>query len=75
VNAVVSIFLTLLIFLASGNFAAGGLILTVSDGKGQKTAFTYDGLGRKTRTLWDPRTAAAQVLSVYHELTHRCRDF
>ena len=34
---------------------AGNLTL-VTDGEEQKTAFRYDGLARKTHTLWDPDT-------------------
>ena len=38
-----------------------GNIVEVSDGKGQRTAFTYDGLARKTRTIRDPETAVERV--------------
>lgn len=38
-----------------------GNIVEVTDGKGQRTAFTYDGLARKTRTIRDPETAGERV--------------
>lgn len=38
-----------------------GNIVEVTDGKGQRTGFTYDGLARKTRTIRDPETAVERV--------------
>jgi RHS repeat-associated protein len=49
--------------LVTNVYDDAGDLLEVTDGKGQKTAFTYDGFARKTRTIWDPGTAVEKVES------------
>ena len=46
-----------------------GNLLKVTDGDAQVTGFRYDGLGRKTRTLWDEGSAELRTeISVYDAL-------
>lgn len=44
-------------------------LLTVTDALSQQTSFEYDGLNRKTKTIWDPGTAVERTeLSTYDAL-------
>jgi RHS repeat-associated protein len=40
--------------ILTNEYDDAGNLIKVTDGKGQITGFTYDGLARKTRTVWDP---------------------
>jgi len=47
--------------LVSNRYDDAGHLIEVTDGKGQQTAFTYDGLGRKTAEIRDLGTAVERV--------------
>lgn len=40
--------------IVSNQYDDSGNLILVTDGLGRQTAFRFDGLGRKTRTFWDP---------------------
>ncbi len=46
-----------------------GNLITVTDGNGRQTSFTFDGLGRNTLKIWDPGTGVTKTeKSVYDAL-------
>jgi len=51
-----------------------GNVTLVIDGTNVRTAFTYDGFGRKTRTIWDPGSAIQKTeTSTYNALVQTGR--
>lgn len=52
--------------LVTNRYDDVGHLVEVTDGKGQQTAFTFDGLGRKTAEIRDPGTAAERVDAFFY---------
>lgn len=52
--------------VVKNQYDAGGFLLNVTDGEDQVTGFRYDGLGRKTHTIWDEGSSLERIeLSTY----------
>ena len=47
--------------VVSNQYDDAGHLVKVTDGEGRITGFRFDGLGRKTRTLWDEGTAVERI--------------
>lgn len=57
------------VLLVSNEYDDAGNLVCVTDGRGCRTGFIYDGLARKTRTLWDPGTVNERAeISAYDGL-------
>jgi RHS repeat-associated protein len=50
-----------------------GNVIELTDGKGQRTAFTHDGFQRKTRTVRDPGTAAEEADAMEYNALYQIR--
>lgn len=60
--------------LVRNQYDDAGNLVEVTDGKGQRTAFAYDGAGRKLQTIWDRGTALEKVeTKTYDALVQRTR--
>lgn len=53
--------------VVSNQYDAEGHLIEITDGRGQITAFSYDGINRNTSSTWDPDTAVARTETSFYD--------
>lgn len=53
--------------VVTNTYDASGNLILVTDGEGQQTAFSYDGLSRKKSTVWDPGKSSQETEAAVYD--------